>query len=123
MLDTRIILSGLWGATMLTFLWGDVLGLISGHTEAGKLGESVYEGTHAIWVGIAALMMAPILMIVLTLTLNHPAIRWVNIIVAVFWIIFNLSSLSGYPAYNKFLLIVSMVFNLMIIWYAWKWGI
>ena len=121
MLDTRIILSGLWVATMLTFLWGDVLGLISGNTEPGKLGERVYEATHGIWVGIAALMMSPIVMIVLNLTINHPAIRWVNIIVAVFWIIFNLSSLAGYPTYNKFLLIVSIVLNGMIVWYAWKW--
>jgi hypothetical protein len=123
MLDTRVILSGLWVATMLTFLWGDVVGLISGDTEPGKIGESVYASTHIIWVGIAALMLTPIVMIVLNLTVNHPAIRWVNIIVAVFWILFNLSALSGYPAYNKFLLIVSMVFNGLIIWYAWKWVI
>ena len=30
MLDTRIILSGLWVASMLTFLWGDVLTIFSG---------------------------------------------------------------------------------------------
>ena len=123
MLDTRLILSGLWVATMLTFLWGDVLGLISADTAPGKIGERVYEATHVIWVAIAALMMSPIVMIVLNLTLDHRAIRWANIIVAVFWIIFNLSSLSGYPAYNKFLLIVSIVFNVMIVWYAWKWVI
>jgi hypothetical protein len=121
MLDTRIILAGLWAATMLTFLWGDVLGLISGNTEIGKIGETVYAATHGVWVGIAALMMSPIVMIVLNLTLNHRAIRWANIIVAAFWIIFNLSALFGYPAYNKFLLSVSIVFNLMIAWHAWKW--
>ena len=123
MLDTRIILSGLWVATMLTFLWGDVLGSISGYTEPGKIGESVYESTHIIWVGIAALMLSPIVMIVLNLTLNHLVIRWANIIVAVFWIVFNLSALSGYPGYNKFLLIVSIVFNVMTVWYAWNWVI
>jgi hypothetical protein len=106
---------------MLTFLWGDVLGLISGNTEPGKLGESVYSATHGIWVGIAALMMIPIVMVVLSLTVNPRAMRWANIIVAILWIIFNLSSLSGYPAYNKFLLSVSMVFNLVTVWYAWKW--
>lgn len=123
MLDTRIILSGLWVATMLTYLWGDVLGLISGNMEPGKLGGGVYEATHGIWVGIAALMMSPIVMLVLNLTVNHRAIRWANIIVAIFWLIFNLSSLFGYPGYNKFLLTVSMVFNGMIVWYAWKWVI
>ena len=109
MVDTRIILAGLWVATMLTFLWGDVLGLISGDTEPGKIGESVYEATHGIWVGIAALMLSPIVMVVLNLTLNHPTTRWANIILAIFWIIFNLSALSGYPRYNKFLLIVTRV--------------
>jgi hypothetical protein len=39
MLDTRIILAGLWAATMLTFLWGDVLGLISGDTDREKSGR------------------------------------------------------------------------------------
>jgi hypothetical protein len=123
MLDTRIILSGLWVATMLTFLWGDVLGLISGHTQLGKLGEVSYEPTHGLWVGIAALMMMPIVMVVLNLTLGHRAIRWANIIVAGFWILFNLSSLSDYPGFNKFLLLVSVVFNAVTIWYAWKWVI
>lgn len=123
MVDTSIILSGFWVATMLTFLWGDVLGLISGSTQAGKLGDRVYGAKHGIWVGIAALMMVPIVMIVLNLIVIHPLIRWVNIIAAVFWIIFNLSSLSGYPAYNKFLLSVSVVFNVLTVWYAWKWVI
>ena len=121
MLDTRIILSGLWVVTMLTFLWGDVLGFISGYLEPGKIGESVYEATHGLWVGIAALMLIPIIMIVLNLTLYHRAIRWANIIVAIFWIIFNLSSLSGYPGYNRFLLSVSIVIDVLIVWYAWKW--
>lgn len=123
MLDPRIVLSGLWAATMLTFLWGDVLGLISGHTEPGKIGDSVYDPNQAIWVGIAALMLSPIIMIVLNLTVNHQAIRWANIIIAGFWIIFNLSALSGYPPFNRFLLIVSVVFNLITIWFAWKWDI
>lgn len=123
MLEPRIILAGLWVATMLAYLWGDVLGLISGHTEAGKLGDASYEPTHRIWVGIAALMMIPILMIVLTLTLKFPAIRWVNIVVAIVWILFNLSSLSGYPPYEKFTLIVSMGFNALTIYYAWQWTV
>ena len=96
---------------------------ISGNTEIGKIGEKVYESSHGIWLGIAALMLGPIVMIVLNLTLNHEAVRWVNIIVAIFWIIFNLSALSDYPAYNKFLLIVSMVFNGLTVWYAWNWVI
>jgi len=73
------------------------------------------------WVGIAALMTIPLVMVVLSLTLNHPLNRCVNIIVAVFWVIFNLSSIRDYPTYNQLLLAISMGFNLLTIWHAWKW--
>ena len=119
MLDTRIILAGLWVATMLTYLWGDVLTIFSGDVIPGELqGVKVTQGMSFIMAG---LMMIPIIMLVLTLTLKYPAIRWANIIVAIFWVVLNLVSLSGYPAYNKFLLIVSMGFNVLTIWYSWKW--
>jgi len=119
MADTRTILSGLWVATMLTFLWGDVLTMFAGDLKAGEIGGM--QPTPAMWLGIAALMFIPIVMVVLSLTLQYPAIRWVSIIVAIFWVVFNLFALSGYPAYEKFLIIVSFVFNAMVIWYAWKW--
>ncbi len=120
MSDTRIILSGFWVAVMLIYLLGDVLRIFAGDFESGKLAGG-FEPTQAVWVGIAVLMVIPIVMVVLTLTLKYPAIRWANIIVAIFWVVFNLSALSGYKAYDKFLLIVSMGFNAMTIWYAWKW--
>jgi hypothetical protein len=104
---------------MLTYLWGDVLSIFAGDFEPGKMGGM--EPTQGMWVGIAVLMLAPIVMLVLTLTVNHRAIRWANIIVAIFWVVFNLSSLSGYPAYNKLLLSVSFVFNALTVWYAWNW--
>ena len=37
MVDTRIILAGLWTATMLTYLWGDVLSILAGDFGPGKL--------------------------------------------------------------------------------------
>ena len=121
MLDTRIILSGLWVATMLTYLWGDVLSIFAGDFEAGKL-LGVDQPTQGMWLFIAIIMLVPIVMVVLSLTLKYPAIRWVNIIVAILVVVFNLFGLPGYPgAYEKFLIIVSFVFNAMTVWYAWKW--
>ena len=120
MLDTRIILSGLWAALMLTYLWGDVLRIISGDFE--KMG-GMQEMTQGMWLGIAGLMLIPILMLVLTLTLPYQANRWANIIAAIFFFVFNLTTLNTYPsAYDKFLLIVSLVFNVLTVWYAWKWA-
>ena len=116
----RIILSGFWVATMLVYLLGDVMRIFAGDFEPGNL--SGIQPSHLVWLGMAALMLIPILMAVLTLTLPHPAIRWLNIIVAAFWFIFNLVGLPTYPGYyDMFLLAVSMVFNLITVWYAWKW--
>ena len=121
MLDTRIVLSGLWVSLMLTYLLGDVLRIFAGDFEPGKLAGGV-QATQGMWLGIAILMLIPIVMVVLTLTLNHPAIRWANIIVAAFWFLFNLMGLPTYPGhYDKFLLAVSMVLNVITVWYAWKW--
>ena len=118
--DTRIILSGLWVAIMLTYLWGDVLRIIAGDVEPGKLSAGM-PATQGMLLLIAAIMLVPIIMVVLSLTLVYPAIRWVNIVVAVVVILFNLVGLPYKGAYDNFLIIVSFVFNGLIIWYAWKW--
>ena len=122
MTDTRIILSGIWVALMLTYLWGDVLRIFAGDVEPGKLQGGV-QATQGMWLGIAAIMLVPILMVVLTLIIPYPAIRWVNIIAAIIVILFNLVGLPYKGAYDNFLIIVSFVFNALMIWYAWRWVI
>ncbi len=118
--DVRIILSALWVSTMLTYLLGDVLRIFAGDFKAGEI-EGI-QATQAIWFGAAILMLIPIVMVVLTLTLPHPAIRWVSIIAAIVLFVFNIIGLPGYPgAYDKFLIIVGLVFNALTVWYAWKW--
>jgi len=78
--------------------------------------------TQVMWLGISILMVIPIVMVFLSLTLNYPVNRWANIIVAIFFFLFNLVGLRTYPsAYDKFLLIVSMGFNVLTVWYAWNW--
>jgi hypothetical protein len=119
MVDTRIILSGLWVATMLTYLLGDVLRIFAGDVEPGKL-QGV-QSTQGMWLFIAVIMLVPIVMVVLTLTLPYPAIRWVNIVVVIIVVVFNLVGLPYKGAYDNFLIAVSIVFNALIVWYAWKW--
>ena len=120
MLDMRIILSGLWVALMLTYLLGDVLRIFSGDFKAGEIGGKPI--TQGMWLGIAMLMVIPIVMVFLTLTLDYPVNRWANIILAGFFFVFNLIGLPTYPsAYDKFLIIVGLVFNILTVWYAWNW--
>jgi len=119
MADVRIILSGLWVAVMLTYLLGDVLRLFAGDITPGELeGRTASQG---MWLGIAVIMLIPIIMVVLSLTLPYPAIGWANIVVAVVVIVFNLLGLPYKGLYDNFLIIVSFVFNALIVWYAWTW--
>lgn len=121
MAEIQIKLAALWAALMLTYLLGDVLRIFSGDFQAGVIGG--YKMTQAMWLGIAALMVIPIIMIYLSLTLNQPVNRWANIIVAVFFFLFNLVGLPSYPStYDKFLIVVGLVFNVLTVWHAWTWS-
>jgi hypothetical protein len=122
MVETPILLSMLWVVVMLIYLLGDVLRIFSGDYQSGDMGRQLVKFTQPMWLFIAVLMLIPILMIFLSLVLPIPVNRWANISVAGFFFLFNLVGLPTYPsAYDKFLLIVSMVFNLITIWYAWHW--
>jgi hypothetical protein len=117
--DVRIILAGAWTALMLTYLLGDVLRIFAGDFTAGEIAGR--QATQWMWFLAAAVMLIPIAMVVLSLTLPHPAIRWVNIAAAVFLVLFNLSGLPYPSAYDNFLILVGFVFNGLIIRYAWTW--
>ena len=120
MQNEKITLSIIWIAVMLTYLLGDVIRIFSGDITPGEI-EGV-KFTQTMGLGIAILMVTPILMVVLTLVLPQNISRWANIILAGFWFLFNLVGLPTYSGhYDKFLLAVSMAFNLITIWQAWKW--
>lgn len=120
MQDIKITLSIIWIAVMLTYLLGDVLRIFAGDVVLGEI--EGHKFTQGIALGIAALMVIPILMVVLSLVLPYGVNRWANIIVAGLWIVFNLVGLPTYKGhYDKFLLAVSMIFNGITIWYAWNW--
>jgi len=119
--DVQIRLSALWVALMLTYLLGDVLRIFSGDFKAGEIGGM--KVTQAMWLGIAVLMLTPILMVLLSLTLSHPVNRWANIVVAILLFLFNAVGLPTYPsAYDKFLIGVGLVFNVLTVWVAWNWA-
>jgi len=118
--DVRIILSASWMALMLTYLLGDVLRIYAGDFKPGKIaGRPV---TQNLLLGIALLMTVPIAMVFLSLTLSYPLNSWANIIAAIVFLGFNLIGLPTYSsAYDRFLMIVGVGFNVLTIWYAWQW--
>jgi hypothetical protein len=120
MVDVRITLSGLWVAVMLTYFLGDVLRIFAGHAVPGEIqGKPV---SQRVWLLIAAIMLVPIIMLVLSLTLPFPAIRWVTLVAAAFSVILDLAGLPYEGAYDNFLIVVSVVFCGLIGWYAWMWA-
>jgi len=119
MVDVRIILAGLWVCLMLVFLLGDVLRIFAGDFTAGELAGR--PAPPWMWLLIAAIMLTPIIMIVLSLVLPYPAIRWACLVAAALWALFNLMGLPYPGAYDNFLIGVSFVVCGAIIWYAWTW--
>lgn len=116
----RIVLSALWVALMLTYLLGDVLRIFAGDFTAGEIeGQRATQWT---WLLAAAVMLIPIAMVVASLTVPYPAIRWVSIVAAVFLVVFNLVGLPYPSVYDNVLILVGFVFNGLIVWYAWTWS-
>ena len=121
MVSPRITLSGVWVALMLTYLLGDVMRIFAGDFTAGQMGGGE-EATPWMWLGAALLMLIPIVMVVLTLMVPYPAIRWIGIAAAGFLFLFNAASAHTYPGlYDKFLIVVGLGFNILTIWLSATW--
>ncbi|PNX52394.1 MAG: hypothetical protein BV458_09830 [Thermoplasmata archaeon M9B2D] len=118
--DVQLILAALWTSLMLTYLLGDVIRIFAGDFAAGEMGGE--KATQSAWMIAAILMLIPIVMISLTLIIPHPMNGWLNIIFAVFLFLVNLAGIRGYPSYfDKFLIVVGLAFNVVIVWYAGTW--
>lgn len=117
--DVRIVLSGLWVALMLTYLLGDVLRVFAGDFKPGEIAGR--EAGQWVWILAAVVMLIPIVMVVLSLRLSYPAIRWANVLAAIFLVLFNLVGLPYPGAYDNFLIVFGFLFNGLIVRYAWTW--
>lgn len=117
--SVRIILSGTWVALMLTYLLGDVLRVFSGDAVPGEMDGRT--ASQWMWVLAAVVMLIPIGMVIGSLTLPYPAIRWISVVAAAGLILFNLAGLPYESAYDNMLIAVSFLINGLTIWYAWTW--
>lgn len=119
MSETQLTLIILWIALMFAYLLGDVLRIFSGNFTTGEIeGKKIGE---SVWLGIAILMSIPIFMIIATLKLDYSANRILNIVVAGFFFLFNTIGLPGYKPFDRYLIIVGLIFNVLTIYYAWNW--
>ncbi len=124
MVDVRIILSALWVALMFIFQQGDMPRIYSGDFKVGDVLWGKVMSSEMLLLVSAITMTIPVVIIILSLTMKYPVNRWANIIVGIFWLLYNLMGLLGrqYPsAHDNFLLIVAIVVNVLTVWYAWNW--
>jgi len=117
--EIRIILSAGWTGMMLTYLLGDVIRIFAGDFTAGEING--VKATQAVWVGAALIMLVPIIMLVLSLIVPYPTIRWMSIVVAALLVVFNLAGLPYPGLYDNLLIMAGFLFNGLIIWRAWTW--
>ena len=116
----RVILAGLWVALMLTYLLGDVLRIFAGDFTSGEIDGK--EATQWMWVLAAAAMLVPIVMLVVSLLVGYPAVRWASIVASGFLVLFNIAGLPYPGLYDNLLIGVGFVFNGLIIYHAWSWA-
>jgi len=122
MVDVRILLSALWVAVEFLYQQGDTQRIYSGDFKPGELDLGKMMSPGMLWMISAVTMTIPVIMIILSLILPQNANRWANIIIAIFFFGYSLLGIGRYPgAYDKFLLAVSMVANVLTAWFAWKW--
>ena len=87
---------------------------------AGKVWE--FEITQAWAVGALILMMIPSLMVFLSMTLSASVNRWINIIVAILYVVVGIVTTIGETwAFYIVGHIAGIVLLLVIIWTALKW--
>ncbi len=116
----RITLTGLWVALMFTYLLGDVLRVYSGDVIPGELFGQ--KADQLMYLGIAAFMFIPILMIILNLLFGGNIMRWVNIIVTLLLFVMNVIGVPSYKSwYDLFLIILSLGINILVFWQAIAW--
>lgn len=120
--NIKIKLSGLWLAALFCWIYGDLLRLYSGDF---KPGDDLWEGmitSEMLWMVAAVTMIIPGIMVFLSLALPSKVNRWANIIMGIFYTGYNLIGVSSYSsAFDIFLIILSIVFTVLVVWYAWKW--
>ena len=105
---------------MLTYLLGDVLRIFAGDFTPGEMDGGPVSGN--IYLNAGIMMLIPTLMALLSIVLPHQTNRWVNVVVAGVFFLFNAVGIPCYPGlYDKVLLSVSLVISLMVVWFAWKW--
>ncbi|SHF42578.1 DUF6326 family protein [Chryseobacterium sp. OV279] len=123
--NVKVILSGLWAAVTLCYLYGDYFELYVPDKAKGLV-----EGTNLLDTPLklfmaAVLLSLPAVMVFLSLILKPRINRVLNIVLGIFFtavmLLIAVTSLSLWRAFYVFLALLESLITLLIVWYAWRW--
>ncbi len=126
MKKVKIILSALWAARMLSSLQGDSTRLHD-PVMLGQMvsGTSEITVTNELLLVMSIIMAIPIFMVFLSLTLKPKANRRANLIIGIFFVVYEIGFLIFLylpgAIYEVFWGLAYLVFAALVVWYAWKW--
>jgi hypothetical protein len=114
-INVRILLAAFWVSHFLLWTFGDMVALLQ-HKNPDPVSNDLL-----LFVA-APLAVIQTLMIVFSLIGKPKLVRWVNIIMAIVFLLFNIGYLSeAVDGWEYLLGIAYVLFNILIIWHAWKW--
>jgi ABC-type arginine transport system permease subunit len=121
----KVKLSALWAARMLSGLQGDSTRLHDPEALRQLIaGTTAVRVTNELLVIMSVIFAIPILMSVLSLTLEDNVNRWSNRGTGTFFVLFDLVFLVllAWPfSYETIWAVMYLVFTTLVAWYAWKW--
>ena len=112
--NVRILLASFWISQFLLWSFGDMLTILQ------EMGEPITE--TVIMVIAPSLAIIQTLMIVYSLSGNQKYARWLNLGVPVIFLLFNVQYImEATQIWNYILGAAYVMYDLLIIWFAWKW--
>ena len=112
--EMKIVLAALWIAHFLLWTFGDMASLLQEITEP--------VDNNLLLLVAVPLAITQALMIFFSLVGKAKVMRWVNMIVAVVFLLFNVGFIAEAQFGWEYLLGAGyLLVNSLIVWYAWKW--
>jgi len=113
--NVKFILAALWTAHFLLWSFGDMASLLQ------KLNEPI-DNNLLLFVAVP-LALIQALMIYFSLAGKAKYMRWANIILALVFAVFNVGFIAEAQFGWQYLLGAGyLLFNVLIVWQAWKWS-
>ena len=123
--EVKLKLAALWTAVMFFYIYVDIFSFYKPGTiesiQSGRIWE--FEITQLFILASLLLMSIPILMVFLSVVLPARANRWLNIVVALLFIVVSLGNTLGESwVYFYFGAALEVVLLGLVVWYAWNWS-